>query len=278
MITNSLILTTYDRPDALHTVLSSLALQNRLPDEVLVADDGSGPQTAECVQFWQKQGRFPLHHIWQPDCGFRASAARNQAIARSSADYLIFLDGDCIALADFVHRHLELAEPGWFLVGNRVLLDQGLTARILKGLEDPLQWSAWQWLRARGRGEANRIAPLLRLSDGGWRKCRRRRWQGARTCNLGVWREDVLAINGFDERYQGWGHEDADLIVRLLHLGRRRKDGQFSVPVVHLWHAENDRSKEANNKARLKRVVADKTAKRALRGVEQYSDTRLQKG
>lgn len=276
MITSTIILTTYNRPDALHAVLSSLANQHRIPDEVLVADDGSGPKTASCVQFWRERARFPVHHIWQPDCGFRAAAVRNRAIARSSADYVIFLDGDCLAFTDFVHRHLELAEPDWFLVGNRILLDPSLTRRILEGRDNPLQWSRWQWLRAQRRGETNRLAPLLRLSDGGWRKWRQQRWQGARTCNLGVWRKDLLAINGFDERYQGWGHEDADLIVRLLHLGCKRKDGQYAVPVVHLWHGEHDRSRERGNRARLQSIVEDANTTRAIHGLERYLDTRLQ--
>jgi glycosyltransferase involved in cell wall biosynthesis len=270
VIKSSIILTTYNRPDALHTVLSSLAHQHHLPDEVLIADDGSGPETAKCVQYWQKQAPFQLYHVWQPDRGFRAAAARNRAIARALADYIIFLDGDCLTFPDFIQRHLELAEAGWFLVGNRLLLDRALTQRILTGLENPLQWSYWQWLHARGRGETNRLAPLLRLSDGAWRKCRRWRWQGVRTCNLGVWRQDVLAVNGFDERYQGWGHEDADLVVRLLHLGRRRKDGQFAVPVAHLWHAENDRSAEKENQVRLENIIKDANTKKAIYGLDQH--------
>lgn len=276
MIKTSIIVTTYNRPDALHAVLGSLAQQIHAPAEVLVADDGSGPQTAQCVQLWQTRVSFPLHHAWQHDNGFRAGAVRNRAIAQSSADYLIFLDGDCLVFPDFVHRHLELAEAGWFLVGNRVLLDQTLTERILAGLENPLRWSPWQWLRSRGRAETNRLAPLLRASDGLWRKCRRRRWQGVHSCNLGVWRNDAIAINGFDERYQGWGHEDADLIVRLLRRGIRRKDGQFAVPVVHLWHGQNDRSKEVENRTRLRGVIENSNAIRAIHGVDQYFDHRSQ--
>lgn len=276
MITSTIILTTYNRPDALHKVLCSLTQQIVLPNEVLVADDGSGPETAKCIQFWQEQAPFPLHHVWQPDRGFRAAAARNGAIARSSADYLIFLDGDCLVFSDFLRRHLGLAEPGWFVVGNRVLLNQDLTQRILAGLENPLQWPPWRWLRARGRGQSNRLAPLLRLSDGAWRKCRRWRWQGARSCNLGVWRNDVVAVNGFDECYQGWGHEDADFVARLLRSGCRRKDGQFAVPVAHLWHMENDRSEEKKNKTRLQRVLEDRNTVRAILGIEQGADRRVQ--
>lgn len=273
MITCSIILTTYNRPDALALVLSTLAEQKQAPDEVLIADDGSGSETRRCIAYWQEKTPFPVHHMWQPDVGFRAAAARNRAIARSSGNYLIFMDGDCLAFSDFVQRHLQLAEPGWFLVGNRMLLDQSLTQRIVMGLENPLAWSPMRWLRARKCGESNRLAPLLRLPNGPWRKCRRQRWQGARTCNLGVWRQDVVAINGFDERYAGWGHEDADLVVRLLHLGRKRKDGQFAVPVVHLWHGANDRSNELKNNARLRDLIEDTTVTRAVRGLDQYADT-----
>jgi hypothetical protein len=123
---------------------------------------------------------------------------------------------------------------------------------------------------ARVRGEVNRLLPLLRLPEGRWRKQRSRRWSGARTCNLAVWREDLLAINGFDEGFEGWGHEDADLVVRLFRLGRRRKQGHFAVPVLHLWHHQNDRSKEPANWARLQQVLGNREAMRATPGLNQY--------
>jgi glycosyltransferase involved in cell wall biosynthesis len=266
----TVVITTYNRPEALSCVLASLLTQACLPLEVVVADDGSGPETADCIAHWSKHAPFPIHHLWQADQGFRAAAARNRAIAQSSGSYLIFLDGDCMVFPDFIRRHSELAEPGWFVVGNRILLNPDLTDRIVQGTTNPLAWGYYYWLLARVRGEINRLLPLLRLPEGRWRKQRSRHWSGARTCNLAVWREDLLAINGFDEGFEGWGHEDADLVVRLFHLGRRRKQGHFAVPVLHLWHRQNDRSKEAANWARLQQVLGDRGAMRATPGLNQY--------
>lgn len=266
----SVVVTTYNRSEALSCVLASLSKQDCLPGEVVVADDGSGVETARCIAYWGKRAPFPIHHVWQPDQGFRAAQARNRAVARSKGRYLIFLDGDCLVFPDFVRRHKELAEPGWFVVGNRVLVSADLTGRIVQGKADPLQWDRWRWVLARTRGEVNRLLPLLRWPLLPWRKWQARKWQGARTCNLALWREDFFAINGFDERYQGWGHEDADLTARLFHLGHFRKEGRFAVPVVHLWHPENDRRKEAANLARLQGVLDDRNVVRAARGLDQY--------
>ena len=104
-----------------------------------------------------------------------------------------------------------------------------------------------EWFKALFKKEINRIYPLLRLPDGPWRRLRTKKWLGVRTFNLAVWKKDFYEINGFDEKFEGWGHEDADLAIRLINNSIHRKDGQFALPVLHLWHAENDRSKvEAN--------------------------------
>lgn len=271
----SVIVTTYNRPDALDCVLRSLAGQTRVPDEVLVADDGSGPDTAARILLWQGRMPFPLHHVWQPDAGFRAAMARNRAAAKATGDYLIYLDGDCMVFPDFTLRHHSLAEAGCFVAGNRLLFNAELTHSILCGDADPLVWSPWHWLSARGRGRVNRLTPLLRLPDGPWRKRRMARWQGVRTCNLGLWRQDLLRVNGFDESFSGWGHEDADLAVRLIRAGIARKDGQFSVPVLHLWHRENPRELEGENYARLMATLNGERGIRSSQGMDQYFSDRL---
>jgi predicted glycosyltransferase involved in capsule biosynthesis len=115
------------------------------------------------------------------------------------------------------------------------------------------------------------LAPILTLGDGNWRKRRSSEWRGARTCNLGVWRADFAKVNGFDERYEGWGHEDADLVARLIASGVQRKDGHFAVPVLHLWHRENDRSQEPANVRRLEQVLANAGRDNvAAKGLSQY--------
>jgi len=157
---------------------------------------------------------------------------------------------------DFLGRHLAFSADGCFVVGNRILLSPGLTDETEAGRVDPLSFSAAEWVGARLRGDVNRLLPLVRLPDGAWRLRRGGRWQGARTCNLALWRKDFLAVNGFDESYRGWGHEDADLVVRLLRHGLLRKDGHFGVPVLHLWHRESARDEEPQNIARLREVLA----------------------
>ena len=265
----SVIVTTYNRPDALAAVLQGLAAQSDRDFEVLVADDGSGPETAQVLQQQARAFPVPLVHVWQEDQGFRAGAARNRAVAQAQGEYLLFLDGDCVPLPDFVSRHKALADPHWFVAGNRILLSPSFTEHALQAGWALHARSALQWLWARLRGQINRLTPLLRLGNAGWRKVSPLRWQGARTCNLAVWREDFVAVNGFDEAYAGWGHEDADLAVRLIRQGTRRKDGRFATAVLHLWHRENDRSREQDNAQRLAHILQS-THTRASLGVDQY--------
>jgi glycosyltransferase involved in cell wall biosynthesis len=262
----SLIVTTYDREDALAAVLRSLAGQTDLNFEVVVADDGSGPATKALIQSWQAKLGVPLIHVWQEHRGFRAAEIRNRAIAASRGEYCIFLDGDCLVRPDFVATHRRLAERGRFLTGNRVLLSERLTAKILQGRLAAETWSLAVWLGERMRGDVNRIGPLLRIPLGPLRKLRGTTWQGARSCNLAVWRSDLDEVDGFDAAYIGWGREDSDLLVRLIRSGVRRKDGIYATGVLHLWHPEADRAQVADNQRRLDQVRASDRV-RAVRGL-----------
>lgn len=265
----SVIVTTYNRPDALACVLRALAAQDDQGFEVLVADDGSTQDTALLIQNIANGFPVSLLHVWQEDAGFRAGAARNRACAQATGDYLIFLDGDCIPLPDFITRHKQLAEHGWFVAGNRILLSETFTIQALTQAMPLHQRSKLQWLKDRWRGRINRWLPLIGMTDGVWRKRSPQRWQGARTCNLAVWQEDFAAVNGFDEAYAGWGHEDADLAIRLLRKGIQRKDGRFGTAVLHLWHRENDRSHLQENQRRLEHILASQRIQ-AQRGLNQY--------
>ncbi len=221
-----------------------------------------------CSKF-QARAAFPIHHVWQEDVGFRAAAIRNRALAATSADYIIFTDGDCIPPADFVAQQRKLSEPGCFLSGNRLLLSQAFTQQVLSEKIPVHRWRFGDWLHARRRGYISRLLPLLRLPDSAFRKVSPRRWQGAKTCNLSAFRADLLRVNGLDESYTGWGQEDSDLVVRLIRAGLINKSARFSAPVLHLWHKENDRSHLEENKRRLQQVLSA-THIRALKGVDQY--------
>jgi glycosyltransferase involved in cell wall biosynthesis len=262
----SVIVTTYNREDALDAVLRSLACQIDQSFEVVVADDGSGPATAELLERWKSKVAQHIDRVWHEDRGFRAAEIRNRAILASRGVYCIFLDGDCIVRPDFVGMHRRLAEPGCFVTGNRILLSLELTARILREGLMPESWSFGSWLAQRLCGRVNRLSALLHLPLGPLRRLRRHAWRGARSCNLAVWRSDLDRVDGFDADYCGWGKEDSDVIVRLLHAGVRRKDGVFATGVLHLWHPDADRDQLAANERKLSDIIASDNI-RARRGL-----------
>lgn len=266
----SVVVTTYNRPDALRAVLDGLAAQSDRGFEVIVADDGSRDDTRALVEQASAGYPVPLAHVWQEDKGFRAGAARNRAAGRARGEYLVFLDGDCIPRPDFIARHRALAEQGWMVAGNRILLSQAFTARALRERLPLHAWSARQWSDAHRLGDINRTLPLAHLPLGPLRKLAASRWQRVRTCNLGVWTEDFRRVRGFDETFEGWGFEDSDLAVRLLNAGVRRKEGAFATGVLHLWHRENDRAREDENRRRLQQRIASGET-RAARGLAQYA-------
>ena len=247
----SFIVLTYNRSDALLAVLRSLARQCGAGHEVLVADDGSNPMQVDLLR--QKCPAFdcPVRHVWHPDTGFTAARARNLGAYHAANDYLVFLDGDCVPGPSFVKAHTRLAERGYFVNGSRVLLSERLTAYVVHQEIDLLVQSFVFWSKARLRGDSNKLLYLLGWPVSLFRVKEGFKWQGIRSCNLGVWRDDFVAINGFDETFEGWGHEDADLVLRLSHLGVQRKNGFWATEVYHLWHREQQRDQASVNKQKV---------------------------
>jgi len=251
----SVIVTTYNREDALEAVLQSLARQTDVDFEVVVADDGSAPATAKLVEAWKARSGHRVEHVWHEDRGFRAAEIRNRAVLEARGPYCVFLDGDCIVRPNFVAIHRRLAEPGAFVAGNRILFSRSLTEKVLREKLSPELWTVTRWLVERLRGGVNRLSGLLRLPLGGLRGLRKHAWSGARSANLAIWRRDLDRVDGFDADFSGWGKEDSDIIVRLLHAGVRRKDGRFATGVIHLWHADADRSHLSENERKLAGIL-----------------------
>lgn len=273
----SFVVLTYNRTDALLTVLRSLAAQCSSHHEVLIADDGSRPEEVQKLLEQCPLFHCTARHVWHPDTGFTAASARNLAAAHARFDYLVFLDGDCIPSRTMVAQHARLAEPGCFVNGSRVLLSQALSSRVVQeGIDLPHSSTAF-WLKAWLRGDSNK---LLHLLSWPWRLFRVKRgftWRGIRSCNFGVWRQDFLKVNGFDETFEGWGHEDADLVLRLSHLGVQRKNGFMATEVFHLWHQENKRDQESSNKNRvIQRMQTNQVqADRGLREIDPASPVKI---
>jgi len=229
----SLIILTYNWPAALQRVLESVAAQTRLPDEVLIADDGSGAETAAVIA--QARGTFPvpLRHVWHEDRGFRAARARNRGIAASKGDYIVLLDGDMLVHRQFLADHLMLAEPGYFLQGGRLKANEAESQRLLAG-GTPV-YAPWVKANFHEFDGTKRLyafrAPMLAR----W-KARSRSGGRVMSCNMSFWREDLLRVNGFDERMEGYGAEDRELVVRLENAGLRRRALKWCALAMHLEH------------------------------------------
>lgn len=265
----AVVVTTYNRPDALTAVLAGYAAQRDAEFDLVIADDGSTDATRRVVDAFKAHAKFAVSHVWHADHGFRAAAIRNRAIAATRADYIIFTDGDCVPGQRFVATHQYLAEPGWFVAGNRALLSAAFTERVLREQVAVHQWTRAAWLAAWARRDINRWLPLVSLPDSRFRKAAPLRWEGVKTCNLAAWRADLVRVNGLDETYSGWGLEDSDLAIRLLHAGVRHKSARFAAPLFHLWHAGNDRSRLAENQRLLDALLRSKRSVAAI-GVNQY--------
>lgn len=250
-MTTAFIVLTYNNPGNLLKVLHGLADQCDERHEIIIADDGSTAQSIAMVDAGLPKFKCRVTHVWHPDSGFTISHARNLAVASSSADYLVFMDGDCIPNRHFVQGHANLAERGCFVNGSRVLLSERLSASVLAGDTDVVHATWANWFKWRIQGDSNKVVHLFRVPDLKMRREKRFRWKQIRGCNLAVWREDYVLVNGFDESFEGWGHEDADFVLRLHNSGLQRKNGFCATEVYHLWHKENSRSNESVNRDRV---------------------------
>ena len=247
----SFIVLTYNRSDALILVLRALAGQCQKDHEIIIADDGSRPSHVENIFRLCPVFACPVIYVWHPDIGFTAAKSRNLAAKQSSGDYLIFIDGDCIPNRHFVKQHEKLAERGCFVNGSRVLISRRLTNKIIQKNIDITNQPLIFWMAARIRGDCNKILQIFTWPSRWFRVQQGFVWRGIRSCNFGVWKNDFSSVNGFDETFEGWGHEDADLVLRLNNFGIKRKNGFLATEVFHLWHKQSPRTNDASNRNRV---------------------------
>jgi glycosyltransferase involved in cell wall biosynthesis len=252
MITSSLIIATYNWPQALECCLLSVMRQKRLPGEVIIADDGSTKETTELIQSFQRKFPVSLKHIWHEDEGFRLGAIRNKAMAAASGQYLIQIDGDIVMHPLFVSDHLVAARHAHFIGGSRVLLGEQLSANVIqtKNLDIPLF----------GSGVKNKLnglhAPAIARAIEFFKK--EIGLYNMRGCNMSFWRKDIIAINGYNENISGWGREDTELAIRLYNLGIKRVFFKLQGIAYHLFHKEYDRSSLLANDEILNATIANK--------------------
>ena len=254
----SLIITTYNRKDALELVLLSVLQQSLLPNEVIIADDGSGEDTRSLIEEFQKKFPVPLVHCWHEDDGFRVSAIRNKAIAAARHEYVIMIDGDIVLHPNFIEDHKRYAWKGRFLQGSRVLLYEEATKKALADKQVNI------WIGTSNIGNSFNTIKNNLLSK--FFSYYRLGHMNVRAANLSCWREDIIKTNGFNEDFIGWGREDSELAVRMNNLGIKRLHVKFAAFGYHLQHPESSRKQLPKNDLILRESIRLKS-KRCENGI-----------
>ena len=256
-----LVINAYEQPDYLARVLGAVSRQISPPEEVLLADDGSGETTRRMFADWLATQRLRAEHVWQPHAGFRRARILNQAIARARSEYLVFLDGDTLPHPQFIADHRRLGRRGAFIQGHRALVKERAAAWFgLGAFERDRRRAFWQ-RQLEGLKHAYRWPlPLLRA---------RGDLRGIRGCNLGIWRDDLVRVNGYNEAFVGWGREDSELCLRLMNQSVRRLDARGWALCYHLWHPAAGRDGlQANDN--LLAAATQQRASRCANGLQQH--------
>ena len=262
---SSLLISTYNRPDALELCLKSVLQQTILPAEVLIADDGSGEETRKLIDAYRQRFPVPLIHVWHPDEGFQLAKIRNRGIARATQPYIIQIDGDLVLHPRFVQDHLQLAERGYFISGSRVLLSEDTTTALLAHRSIDIE--------KHNKGSKNHFN---KLRNGFLRKFLSTRYKVGgpnkyyvKGCNMAFWKEDLLKVNGYNEKLTGWGKEDSELAIRLINAGVKKKFLKMGGITYHLYHPEASRENEEANTLFMNEAIASRSTW-AAQGLSQY--------
>lgn len=249
--TSSLIISTYNWPEALECCLKSILRQSRLPNEVIIADDGSTAATRLLIERFVPVFPVPLIHVWQPDEGFQLARIRNKAIARARYEYIIQIDSDLILHKRFVEDHLRVSSPGSFATGSRVILSESYSKKLLTLRQGSASIFRWGSLN---KNNGLRIPILTRL----YKKHRADDIFYLRGCNMAFWRTDLMTVNGYNEEIQGWGREDNEIAARLINLGITKMVVKHSAIVFHIYHKEKERNSVLTNNELLQKSISEK--------------------
>ncbi|MFC1660084.1 glycosyltransferase family 2 protein [Gemmatimonadota bacterium] len=264
----SVIVSTYNQPAWLEKVLWGYSRQDCRDFELVIADDGSGPETRDLIAGFARGMGFPLRHIWHEDEGYRRSTILNAAILAAEGDYLVFSDGDCVPRHDFVKTHVEMAEPGRFLSGGSVYLSKETSKRLTR--EDILsgRFADPRWLRSQGQHLGRHG---LRLLPRGWRATLLDRLTTTNPTwnlnNASTWREPIFEVNGMESEMQ-YGGADRALGSRLENLGLRGKLVRFRAVLLHLDHERPYKTRDSIRKNKgIRRRIEEEKETRARDGL-----------
>lgn len=242
----AVIVSTYNRPKALKVCLESIRNQSKMPDEIIIADDGSTEDTTTFIKKIANNYPVPIKHIWQDDKGFRRTTILNKAVAATDAEFILQIDGDVFLHPNYVEDFISVARRGFCILGSRVSLNPEKSKEIEDSGKIPKihVWSKGI-VQKRFRALYSKIGKKISLLPIFINKKNKSQGFG---CSLAFWRDDFIAVNGYDESFVGWGCEDRDLIIRLGRNGIYNHKLFFIGIVYHLWHKEEDRSNYLKNR------------------------------
>jgi len=259
----SLVIATYNWPEALELVLLSILKQSVFPDEILIADDGSSKETKQLIERYSSKFKSGIKHIWQKDEGFQKTSILNKSIAKSSGDYIIQIDGDIIIHIDFVKDHIKMAKKGFFIHGSRVYLNDPTTQKAIKN--SIINFSIFS------PGITNRFNSLHSLLLSKFLSNKNKKLKGTRGCNFSFWKQDFIKVNGYNEDMTGWGKEDTELSVRLMNSGLQKLKLKCLTVCYHLHHKISSKEGYNINNTILKLVIKDNT-KICINGINKYAN------
>jgi len=265
-VTITLIVTTYNWEKALELLLMSVLSQTRMPDQFIVADDGSREDTRELIDEFVSRFDIPVLHVWHKDDGFQRSVILNQAIGKATGDYIIQVDGDVILHRCFVEDHEFFAAPGYFIRGHRIRLSKEYSKQVFdqksivfndtfKGLLQVFKTARMRWVSTVFRLDLRRHAEVY-------------------GCNLSYWRSDAVAVNGYNEDISGWGCEDQEFVARMTFTGVKRRKIRFAAKQYHLYHPEASQDRLSTNHAILANTISTRSTS-CKNGIEKYQTPHL---
>ena len=257
----SLVLSTYNWPNALKLVFDSILQQSIFPNEIIIADDGSSLETKEIIDKYLALDIIPIYHVWQEDNGFRKSSVLNKAIISAKSPFIIQIDGDCILHKHFVKDHLKFIKPNTFVHGSRVLLNNSLTNEVLNGQKLMILLNFYKISNLFNSIYIPFLSTLLAITT--------KSLKGTRGCNFAFYKRDFINVNGYNEDIVGWGREDTELSIRLMNNGIKQRRLKLSGIVYHLNHLTVSRSELQNNIEILKKSL-DKSVILCENGCSKY--------
>ena len=261
LLSCSLITPTYNWPEALELLLLSILNQSQLPNEVIIADDGSRAETKLLIESFQKKFPVPLVHIWHEDNQNQKPAIMNKAIAASKHEYIIEIDGDIIMSKNFVKDHLTFAQKGQYLFGSRATIQEKLLPDLFSNKIISFSFFS-KGIKKRSR--TIRFPLLMHLA-----KSIEKRSKKLRGCNMSFWKSDFIKINGFNEDLVGWGIDDSEMIQRLHNIGIRGKRLKYSGIAYHIYHKEQSKSHlDINNE--IEKQTTEQKLTFIEKGINQY--------